>query len=230
MARKKKQVQDEAPPGAPDWMVTFSDCMTLLLTFFVLLLSFSSFDDKVLRQLSSSFANALPSVSRRQERNKDAFKEAEQVVNIEEHDQGSEKLTLERGYEDNVKEETEPKPFRNQKVFLNPSVKIFWGKGVLISSEGQTVLATLASLLREIPGRIVVSEAGAFSDIESKNYGLPRAYEIMRYLTKEQGMDKNRFSISATSTLSDRHFDNSVRQKDDERKLEIILLERSICK
>ncbi|MHC4104970.1 MAG: flagellar motor protein MotB, partial [Planctomycetota bacterium] len=46
MAREKKQVVEDEAPGAPEWMVTFSDCMTLLLTFFVLLLSFSSFDDK----------------------------------------------------------------------------------------------------------------------------------------------------------------------------------------
>lgn len=34
--------QDEVKPGAPEWVVTFGDMMSLLLTFFVLLLSFSS--------------------------------------------------------------------------------------------------------------------------------------------------------------------------------------------
>jgi len=33
---------DEVKPGAPEWVVTFGDMMSLLLTFFVLLLSFSS--------------------------------------------------------------------------------------------------------------------------------------------------------------------------------------------
>lgn len=42
MAKKKKE--EEAPAGAPAWMATFSDLMTLLLCFFVLLFSMSSLD------------------------------------------------------------------------------------------------------------------------------------------------------------------------------------------
>ena len=60
MGRANKQVESDEAPGAPEWMVTFSDCMTLLLTFFVLLLSFSSFDDdKVFRHLKVIYSNAF---------------------------------------------------------------------------------------------------------------------------------------------------------------------------
>ena len=41
MADKKKKC-DCPPEGAPGWMSTFADLMSLLLTFFVLLLSFST--------------------------------------------------------------------------------------------------------------------------------------------------------------------------------------------
>jgi chemotaxis protein MotB len=37
MARKKKE---ESAPGAPLWLVTYGDMVTLVLTFFVLLFSF----------------------------------------------------------------------------------------------------------------------------------------------------------------------------------------------
>jgi len=37
---------DDDEEGDPLWLVTFGDCISLLLTFFVLLLSFSSFEDK----------------------------------------------------------------------------------------------------------------------------------------------------------------------------------------
>lgn len=59
MARRTKK---EAPPpaGAPAWMVTFSDMTTLLLTFFVMLLSMANFDDLVrLNAVMESIRDAL---------------------------------------------------------------------------------------------------------------------------------------------------------------------------
>ena len=47
---------EDSPPGAPAWMLTFGDCMTLLLTFFVLMLSFSSFDEAALMRLKGAFS------------------------------------------------------------------------------------------------------------------------------------------------------------------------------
>ena len=42
---RPKPKQEEAKKGAPLWMATFSDLVTLLLTFFVLLLGMANFDD-----------------------------------------------------------------------------------------------------------------------------------------------------------------------------------------
>ncbi|MCP4804255.1 MAG: OmpA family protein [Proteobacteria bacterium] len=54
MAKRKKKA-DEGGGGLPGWMATFSDMVTLLLTFFVLLLSMANFEDvtKVEAVLSS---------------------------------------------------------------------------------------------------------------------------------------------------------------------------------
>ncbi|MDL2279374.1 OmpA family protein [Desulfovibrio sp. OttesenSCG-928-G11] len=58
MARKKKK--QEAASAA--WLVTFSDLMTLLLTFFVLLLSMASMDHSVITRISAPTRNisAMP--------------------------------------------------------------------------------------------------------------------------------------------------------------------------
>jgi chemotaxis protein MotB len=58
-------VSDDAPPideeeeGAPAWVVTFGDLMSLLLCFFVLLLSFSEMDRNRYRVVSGSVKNAF---------------------------------------------------------------------------------------------------------------------------------------------------------------------------
>lgn len=59
MARKP----EEASPGSPAWMATFSDLMNLLLCFFVLLFSMSTVDAEKFQQLAASLSStfsALP--------------------------------------------------------------------------------------------------------------------------------------------------------------------------
>lgn len=46
-------------PGAPKWMVTFGDLMSLLLCFFVLLLSFSEMDRQKYKQVAGSLEKAF---------------------------------------------------------------------------------------------------------------------------------------------------------------------------
>ena len=235
MGRRKRQVEAEQQAGAPEWMVTFSDCMTLLLTFFVLLLSFSSFDERVFRRLKVFFSGALPTVSSEARRDKDAFLAAKQIQYTEELDEGSEKPTLATGAEDSIKEETEPVDFHSRKVFLIPSKKIFWGKGTVISLHGRKILSTMASFLKEVPSRVVIGENGQGDDEDSEQLGLQRAWAVMKYLTKKQGLDKRQFSLSATSTLNAvRRTPNGgysipdARPRIENRTLEIVLLERSI--
>jgi chemotaxis protein MotB len=55
---KKKKKEDEAPAGAPEWIVTFSDMISLLVTFFVMLMSFSTMEEREEMVISAAFANA----------------------------------------------------------------------------------------------------------------------------------------------------------------------------
>ena len=51
---------DECPPkGAPAWMATFADMATLLMAFFVLILSFAEFNVPKFKQISGSMKNAF---------------------------------------------------------------------------------------------------------------------------------------------------------------------------
>lgn len=57
-------MSDEAPPakvekGAPAWVMTFADLMSLLMCFFVLLLSFSEMDVSKYKEMAGSLKNAF---------------------------------------------------------------------------------------------------------------------------------------------------------------------------
>lgn len=58
MANKKSKPGDEAP-GAPAWVMTFADLMSLLMCFFVLLLSFSELDAAKYKQVAGSMKFAF---------------------------------------------------------------------------------------------------------------------------------------------------------------------------
>lgn len=51
--------QEEVEEGAPAWMSTFADMATLLLTFFVLLLSFANMDAQKFREMLGSVKDAF---------------------------------------------------------------------------------------------------------------------------------------------------------------------------
>ncbi|MFH0882738.1 MAG: flagellar motor protein MotB [bacterium] len=54
-----KQHQENPPPGAPPWVVTYGDMMSLLLTFFVLIVSFSSTEQVKFKAAISSIQQGL---------------------------------------------------------------------------------------------------------------------------------------------------------------------------
>ena len=232
MGRKRRQQSEpEGIAGAPEWMVTFSDCMTLLLTFFVLLLSFSSFNDqdiflKVKVVLAEKF-----SVSSEKSVEQEAVSNVEPIYYDDILNEGSEKSTQATGKEDNLKEETEPVDFHDRKVFLISSDRIFWGNGSLISSQGENTLATMASFLREMPNRVVISEGPQRGARGSADSGLQRAWAVMDYLITKRKLDKQKFSISATVTTAEVASQQSRTNGSATRPgrtLEIVLLERSI--
>ena len=51
--------EDDVEPGTPAWMATFADLMSLLMCFFVLLLSFSEMDLQKYKQVAGSMKNAF---------------------------------------------------------------------------------------------------------------------------------------------------------------------------
>lgn len=228
MAHEKEPPQDE-DQGAPEWMVTFSDCMTLLLTFFVLLLTFSSFDERVFKKLRVIYCDAFPTIHSGIRSSKESLYETEPLRYIDDLDKGSEKDAHELGSEGALFE-THTNDYKKHKVILLRSDDVFWGKGTAMSQQGRQTLSTLAQFLKNVPENVTVSETSPQQDYPELS--MARAWSVIEYLTKQHGLKIDRFSISAGTTIGQKGFELfSLTEQDNQpqRLLEIVLLQRSLC-
>jgi hypothetical protein len=236
MAGLRKEAPPEETNGAPMWMVTFSDCMNLLLTFFVLLVTFSSFGDDS-RDRILNFGAAMravfgsPSkVSGNQDQS--SMLPIHQPVATEQPQHGSDKPTdstppIPR--EGVLNETLEAADYHRHKVFLIPSRKVFLGRGTALSAEGRYLLGVMAAFLNEVQGPVVLSENGPDPQPAGMHLGLSRALAVLDYFGSLQNVDRRRFSIAAESTAPPEDAAGEVRAYHrQERMLEIALLEGSV--
>jgi len=234
MGRPKKEAAPEEAASAPLWMVTFSDCMNLLLTFFVLLVTFSSFGPKQEERILN-FGSAMRSVFGTPEEmggslDKSSIVESQRVVDTEQPEYGSEKptdsATVRSG---SLSKDLQVADYRSHKVFLIPSRKVFLGRGKALSPDGRYFLTMAAAFLRQVPGSVVISENGPAKHTGDADLGLFRALTVLEYFVSVESLGDERLSIAAESIAPPEDAGGSVpvyhRQ---ERMLEIVLLEGSV--
>ena len=228
MPRVKKKSEPDEPGGAPEWMVTFSDCMTLLLTFFVLMLTYSSFDEKLFGNLRVIYSSAFTNISVVRRKRGDALLETPAVTHMRELDKGSGRPTSLDGLQAHLMAENESVDLDRGMALVIPSRALFWGNGKVFSSEGRQIMDLVALLLKRVSGRMVISETGPAGGPDSPDFGLARAWVVMEYLTKKQDLDRERFSISQTSSLGRGNAVGGSMPSDSERTVEVLFLERSV--
>jgi len=232
MGFTKKQPEPEEAPGAPVWMLTFSDCMTLLLTFFVLLITFSMPGNSEVNGIREAAARFLPGFDWANKMYRDSMSRYCDFYPAESVEAGSERPTLEKGTKGGLKETKAPSDFDIAKMFLMPSGNIFYGRGSVISSGGRDIMAAMASFLEKVPNRVVICEHGPDGNKDSEAMGLQRAWAVMEYLTTKYSLSRKRFSISC-SAVSTADEDSlgidklNHPQTQVERTLEIVVLDRS---
>ena len=215
MAGKPKPQEEESGEGAPLWIISFADMVSLLMAFFVMLTTFSGFGPLESIKLRNVITATLaPDLYGGWLREPPLGKMGRQMIASGQREKGSEKPTLENLPGSGALLETNPKDFRSQKVFIIESEKAFLGRGTAMSAEGREFLDSMALLLSKISGRIAVSEVGPGDNPDT---GINRAIAVVEYLCG-QGIAKNRCSVGTRATTPDTNYKTA-------RILEITLLE-----
>ena len=219
MAGKPKQ-EEESGEGAPLWIISFADMMSLLMAFFVMLSTFSGFGAAGSSELKRTAKIALSAnYYGGWYRDPPLSSMVRHVRASGQLEKGSEKPTLEESQGTGLLAETESAGFENRKIFLIESQKVFWAAGTTLSKDGRDFLDLFASFINSRPERIAVSENGPGPD---GDIGIYRAIAVISYLNSK-GVSKNRFSIGAKGMLPDNNFGA-------ERMLEITLLDETTYK
>ncbi len=224
MAKKRKT--EDSSPGAPAWIVTFSDCMTLLLCFFVMLLSFSSFEEVELSQLrgifrSRSFTSFFPIAK---ERNDSTVKPIR--VDYDRTAAGAEKESIEKEIKsmDEIRSpdiDLSNEAFMGRQTFCISSRELFYGRGSCLTASGRDHLHKMAGYMRYMPtSQIVVAQGVGDGFTEDDSESFMRAWKIIDFLIYREGISGDRF------TLADRPSDNAL--KSAEPVMEITLMAKSI--
>ena len=220
MAGKPKQQEEEGGEGAPLWIISFADMISLLMAFFVMLSTFSGFGAAGSKELKRAAKIALSAnYYGGWYRDPPLSSMARHMRTSGQTQKGSEKPTLEESQGTGLLAETEPAGFENRKIFLIESQKVFWAAGTTLSKDGREFLDLFASFVSMMPDKIAISESGPGPDGE---LGINRAIAVMTYLNSK-GISKNRFSIGAKGMLPDNNFSA-------QRMLEITLLDETTYK
>lgn len=199
MSRKKRK-PDEINPGA--WMDTYADTITLLLTFFILLYSFSITDNAKLKAIADALKSQVsvnPSPSQSTEIKPDDINPGVEKLNP--YDilvARVTKLLEENGLSDVVKIREEDAGVILQ---LGESILFDTAQAVL-KTDSYDVLDVISTIIPKIDNEIMVQGHTDNRPINSSVYpsnwelSSDRALAVVKYFIDVKGLNPNRFSAA----------------------------------
>ena len=227
--------QEEVEEGAPLWVVTFGDLMSLLMCFFVLLLSFSEMDRKKYKMVSGSMAQAFGI-----QRERPVFESPRgQKMIAKEFDQAVIITKIEESIKPIIEE------IKNEYEELKDAVELEVGEDtVTIRMMGETTFDTgkaelrpvfrtllkkIGAVLGQTKGEIII--AGHTDNVPlsgglfGSNLGLSmaRAGSVAEYLLRTTSIDPKRLSTMGFGEYRPLTSNNTVQGRRKNRRVEIIV-------
>lgn len=243
MSRRKK-TKGNSGSGGGSWMTTFSDLMSLLLTFFILLFSMSNVSNEKFTQAAQSLSTSLIGGG---ESLMDGL-----IVPLEDDNTGTNETVVpakelegavldpalieiynrvidfveKNDLEDKVIITADPKG-----VYVNVSNAILFGKeSASVSREGRSVLKSVGKLLNQLDNRVVIE--GHTDDIPNA-YGqyptnwelsVSRAVSVLRYLNENEQVHTSRLSAVGFGEYQPLAPNNSEENRARNRRVNIVVV------
>src|SRR5699024_2955772 len=238
--------------GAPKCMVIFSDMVTLILVFFILLFSMSQIDQVKFEAVSESFKNRMildffpsavpnehPSESTNNQQSGTDYNDFLHPSKKDDEDEEEDEdalTSLMNDVEDFIEENalssivTANRTERGVILVLQERVLFDSGEAEIVKA-GEPFLNKIGELLENIPNHVKVE--GHTDSRPISNYRYPsnwelsgaRAGSVIRYLINEHDLDEERFSVAGYGDTKPVVPNDSVVNWSKNRRVEIVILE-----
>lgn len=233
MARKKRRSNSDSGSSSGDWLTTYSDLVTLLLAFFVLLFSFSEIDAEKFRNIMSSFQGGtgvfeggstlddLPNPSQESVGNDD---ELDSLMGyLEEY---ADSLGLGNRINVDVEE---------RGIVIRFMDNVFFDSGsATVKEDSFEILESVAEILNreEFLKRQIKVEGHTDTDPIRRSVRFPtnwelssaRATNVLRYLVEEANIDGERISSSGYSYYRNIAPNDTDENKAKNRRVDVVIL------
>jgi chemotaxis protein MotB len=245
VAKEQEKINIIVQQGAADWVVTFGDLMSLLLCFFVLLLSFSEMDKAKYKEVAGSLAKAFGV----QRKNK-AFEaprgismiakdfdqdlvpthEREEFIPTIKHEEIREELQKEIETRFNDMKNLVQVESKNGKVIIRLMGESTFDSGkATIRKKMTPLLGKISTVLEKTPGEVVVAghtdnvplHGGRFKN----NLGLSiaRASSVAEYLMRTGRIEPSRVATMGFGEFRPIESNDTAEGRRMNRRVEIVL-------
>ena len=233
--RKRKR---EDKKSTQEWLTTYSDMVTLLLCFFVLLFSFSEIDAQKFRTIMSSFQGGSGVLEGGSAMDIPEELEGDMNTNIDEEELEKLKDVIEEYAESIGLKEEITLTIEERGLVIRFMDSVFFDSGKAeIKSESKQILHYMAELLNreEFKEKHIKVEGHTDSDpiiystIYPTNWELSstRATNVLRYLVENEGINGDRISSSGYSYYRSVAPNDTKENKAKNRRVDIVILKSS---
>ncbi len=242
MKKKKEETQE----GIAPWVLTYSDTMTLLLCFFVVLMSFSTIQETKFKQTMGSIQDYLgllisPNYSIMNNQFSTNASVVPKKVQTVKKAQGDSSEKLDETYlitiKESMKKDSDKKGLGGSIEYINelnslrirmPSVVCFDRGGFEITDTAKQFFVKVADLVKDIPYQLTIEghtdDTPIYSDTYKSNWELSfeRAMVVLRYLN-QLGVDNKRLAAIAYGEHHPIASNSTMEGKKLNRRVEIVI-------
>ncbi len=241
MVKRKKHMMEGQKMNPNAWMVTFSDLIMLLLTFFVMLLSMSSMDTRKLKEMLMHLQGAVAVLDFSGSRGITdlanfikRYRDTESSFLIDQNlleDLFIPSIELDRKMAEIIKDLTELMDITDDErgIVLSLQENILFDPGkVTLKKQALPVLDSIARAIDSCPNDIFVMGHTDNIPIQTRVYASNwelssyRGLSVLEYFLKEKGLSPSRFYVGGYGPSRPLHPNDTPKNRASNRRVEII--------